>query len=58
MGAARCAGVLRTDVGTLRELAPHGRPLEQLVTAGRATVTGNRHAAARLVACFTPPSPE
>jgi hypothetical protein len=38
--------VPHTDVGIPRQQAPHGRPLEQLVTA---TVTG----AARLLACFT-----
>jgi DNA-binding HxlR family transcriptional regulator len=46
--------VLRTDPGTLRELAFRGRPLDEMIAAGRATVTGNRRAAVRVLGCFLP----
>ena len=49
--------VLHTDAGTLRELALNGRALDEMIAAGRATVTGNRRAAARVLGCFAPPPP-
>jgi DNA-binding HxlR family transcriptional regulator len=44
--------VLQAGVRTLRELAFRGRSLDDAVAAGEAVLTGNRSAAAKVLACF------
>ena len=44
--------VLDTDIRTLRELAFRGHSLADAISAGRAVVTGNQRATARVLACF------